>query len=75
MPQSREFRTHGNYEGVHRQRQIEVAVQLFEAMDIERNDKEKRHDWVMRGFRQFDAPGLHRDDLRQGLAKQRHRTF
>lgn len=56
VPQSREFRTHGNYEGIHRQRQIEVAVQLFEAMDIERNDKEKRHDWVMRGFRQFDAP-------------------
>ncbi len=41
---------------MHRERQIEIAVQLFEAMGIERNDKEKRQDWVMRGFRQFDAP-------------------
>jgi nitroreductase len=46
---------HG-YEGVHRQRQVEIAVQLFEAMGIARDDKEMRQDWVMRGFRQFDAP-------------------
>lgn len=46
---------HG-YEGIHRQRQVEVAVQLFEAMGIARDDKEMRQDWVMRGFRQFDAP-------------------
>ena len=25
-------------------------------MGIERDDKEKRQDWVLRGFRQFDAP-------------------
>ena len=25
-------------------------------MGIERHDKEKRLDWVLRGFRQFDAP-------------------
>jgi nitroreductase len=25
-------------------------------MGIERDDKERRTDWVMRGFRQFDAP-------------------
>ncbi|MEM7525932.1 MAG: nitroreductase family protein [Pseudomonadota bacterium] len=36
--------------------QIEIAVQLFEAMGITREDKARRHDWVMRGFRQFDAP-------------------
>ena len=47
--------THG-YEGPHRERQIEIAVQLFEAMGIARDDKPKRQDWVMRGFRQFDAP-------------------
>ena len=35
---------------------MEVAIQLFEAMGIEREDKEKRMDWTMRGFRQFDAP-------------------
>ncbi len=46
---------HG-YQGVHRDRQVEIAVQLFEAMGIERHDKERRQDWVMRGFRQFDAP-------------------
>jgi nitroreductase len=56
VPPSREFRSHGAYEGEHRKRQIEIAVQLFEAMGIARDDKEKRHDWVMRGFRQFDAP-------------------
>ena len=52
----RDFPTKEAYEGIHRQRQIEIAVQLFEAMGIERDDKEKRTDWVMRGFRQFDAP-------------------
>ncbi|MFP6746158.1 MAG: nitroreductase [Alphaproteobacteria bacterium] len=52
----REIPMPGGYEGIHRQRQIEVAVQLFEAMGIARDDKERRQDWVMRGFRQFDAP-------------------
>ncbi|MEZ5342643.1 MAG: nitroreductase [Acidimicrobiales bacterium] len=53
----REIKTadHG-YQGVHRERQIGIAVQLFEAMGIERDDKARRTDWVMRGFRQFDAP-------------------
>jgi nitroreductase len=46
---------HG-YQGIHRERQIGIAVQLFEAMGIERDDKTRRQDWVMRGFRQFDAP-------------------
>ncbi len=55
-PVQREIPMHGGYEGVHRQRQVEVAIQLFEAMGIERNDKERRQDWVLRGFRQFDAP-------------------
>ena len=56
VPPSREIRSHGAYEGVHRQRQIDIAVQLFQAMGIERDDKERRQDWVLRGFRQFDAP-------------------
>ena len=55
-PDSREFRSHGAYEGVHRERQIEIAKQLFAAMDIPRDDQVKRRDWVLRGFRQFDAP-------------------
>ena len=53
---SREIEDYAAYEGEHRKRQIEIAVQLFEAMGIERHDAERRQDWVMRGFRQFDAP-------------------
>ena len=52
----REIPVRGGYEGVYRQRQVEIAIQLFEAMGIARDDKERRQDWVMRGFRQFDAP-------------------
>ena len=56
VPESREFRTGKGFEGKHRDRQIGVAKQLFSAMGIARDDKAMRHDWVMRGFRQFDAP-------------------
>ena len=57
VPPSREIRTpNKGYEGIHRERQIEIAVQLFQKMGIERDDKEGRQDWVLRGFRQFDAP-------------------
>ncbi|MEP2100871.1 MAG: nitroreductase [Parasphingorhabdus sp.] len=56
VPQSREFRTGEAFAGQHRDRQIGVAKQLFSAMKIERDDKDARQDWVMRGFRQFDAP-------------------
>ena len=53
---SREIRSHGEYAGVHRERQIEIAKQLFSVMGIERHDQAARQDWVLRGFRQFDAP-------------------
>ncbi len=53
---SREIRMHGPYDGVHRERQKAIAVQLFDSMGIEWSDKERRQDWVLRGFRQFDAP-------------------
>ena len=56
VPDSREFRTGGVFAGMHRDRQIGVAKQLFSAMGIARDDKVKRQDWVLRGFRQFDAP-------------------
>ncbi|QFT77621.1 nitroreductase [Erythrobacter sp. THAF29] len=55
-PDSREFRRGEPFAGVHRERQIEVAVQLFTEMGIARDDKDARQDWVLRGFRQFDAP-------------------
>ena len=53
---TRDIEDYAAYEGEHRKRQIEIAIQLFEAMGIERHDAERRQDWVMRGFRQFDAP-------------------
>ena len=56
IPHSREFRTGSPFEGVHRERQIGVAKQLFSAMGIARDDAPARQDWVLRGFRQFDAP-------------------
>ena len=56
VPHSREFRIHGEYGGAHRERQIGIAKQLFAAMGIAREDKAARQDWVLRGFRQFDAP-------------------
>jgi nitroreductase len=56
VPHSREFRGGEAYGGAHRERQVEVAKQLFGAMGIARDDKPRRKDWVLRGFRQFDAP-------------------
>jgi len=43
-------------ESVYRKRQVELAVQLFQLMGIERHDKHKRDNWTERGFRFFDAP-------------------
>ena len=56
VPHSREFRIGGAFAGVHRDRQVGVAKQLFAAMGIAREDQVMRQDWVLRGFRQFDAP-------------------
>lgn len=57
VPHSREFRTGAEkFTGPHRDRQVQVAKQLFGAMGIAREDTEMRLDWVLRGFRQFDAP-------------------
>jgi len=43
-------------ESIYRQRQVDLAKQLFKLMDIPREDKEKRAKWMERGFRYFDAP-------------------
>jgi nitroreductase len=43
-------------ESVYRQRQVDLAKQLFQLMGIPREDKEKRAKWLERGFRYFDAP-------------------
>ena len=55
-PDSREFRKGIPFAGIHRDRQVGVAKQLFTAMGIARDDAPARQDWVLRGFRQFDAP-------------------
>ena len=56
VPESREFRAGQPFAGPHRERQVGVAKQLFGAMGIAREDKDRREDWMLRGFRQFDAP-------------------
>lgn len=47
---------HGPYAGAHRERQKAIALQLFDAMGIAWEDRQRRQEWVLRGFRQFDAP-------------------
>ena len=53
---NRDIPIHEAYQGIHRHRQVEIAKQFFATMGIAREDKERREDWVLRGFRQFDAP-------------------
>jgi nitroreductase len=53
---NRDIAIHGEYDGVHRERQVDIAKKLFAAVGIARDDKPMRTDWVLRGFRQFDAP-------------------
>ena len=55
-PDGREFRKGNPFAGVHRERQVMVAKQLFGAMGIARDDEARRNEWLLRGFRQFDAP-------------------
>jgi len=43
-------------ESVYRDRQVELAVRIFELMGITKEDKEKRLKWMERGYRYFDAP-------------------
>ena len=43
-------------DSIYRKRQIELAKGLFKLMDIPREDKKKRAEWMERGFRFFDAP-------------------
>ena len=44
------------YTDQYRERLIALAIQLFKLMDIAREDKEKRTEWMKRGFRFFEAP-------------------
>ncbi len=44
------------YEGEYRQRQIEIAVQLYKSMGITREDTKRRAEWWQYGIRYFEAP-------------------
>ncbi len=43
-------------ESIYWKRQVDLAKEIFRLMDIAREDKEKRVQWMQRGFRYFDAP-------------------
>ncbi len=45
-------------DSVYRQRQVKLGAALFELMEIPREDKKKRAQWIERGFRFFDAPAV-----------------
>jgi nitroreductase len=44
------------YEGVYKQRQVDIAAQLYGIMGIARDDKRARDAWGQRGYRFYDAP-------------------
>lgn len=60
-------------DGVYRRRMIDIAKQLFAAMDIAREDKEKREWWTKRGFRFFDAPAVILVAMDKSLDEKAHR--
>jgi len=45
-------------DSVYRRRQIEIAKQLFQLMDIPKEDKIKRAEWMQQGLRYFNAPAV-----------------
>ncbi len=45
-----------NPDTVYQKRRVELTKQLFQLVEIPRDDKEKRNQWLERGFRFFDAP-------------------
>ena len=47
---------HKPFEDKYRQRQVDLAIQIFQLMGITREDKEKRAKWYHLGYRFFDAP-------------------
>ena len=70
MPHPEVFRK--PYTGKYRERQIAIAVQLFQLMDIAREDIEKRNDWTKRGFKFFGAPAaiiISVDDMLDDVAQ------
>lgn len=44
------------YEGIYKERQRALGLGLYTLLSIGRDDKQKRMEWTMKGFRSFDAP-------------------
>ena len=74
VPSSREFRGHGEYAGAHRERQIEIAKQLFGAMGIERTTREAQGLGAAR-LSPVRRAGLGRRHLRPLDPRRRHRPL
>lgn len=53
---SLDFPYDGKYEGVYKDRQYDAAKQLYDAMGIAKEDKEKRNEALQRNFSFFGAP-------------------
>jgi nitroreductase len=45
-----------SYKGIYRDRQVALAIQLFQSMGVTREDRAGRSAWMQRGFRSFDSP-------------------
>jgi nitroreductase len=56
MPEGEHSVVGWSNDSIYRTRQVELAKSLFKLMRIERDDKQKRDEWMERGFRFFDAP-------------------
>ena len=53
---SMDFPYDGKYQDVYRKRQIDVAIMLYQALGVEREDKKGRHRAFLRNLEFFDAP-------------------
>jgi nitroreductase len=58
VPPNSDYSRTERFEGVFRQRQVDTAVELYNNMGIDRNDKKGRLWAMMRNFELFDAPHI-----------------
>ena len=57
VPEQRDYAPHDKpKDSVYRKRQVAIAVQLYKALGIARDDTEKRFQWLVKGIRYFEAP-------------------
>lgn len=45
-----------DFQGIFRQRRVDLAKELFKLLNIEREDAVKRKEWAAQGYKYFDAP-------------------